>query len=406
MKNKISKLILIALAFFSFYLLIEYLILNRKIKYLNQIYYNLPILINRTKICKDYQDLLKNSLNSSFSASIINDKGKVIGSYNGNKLRIPASNLKLFSTAYTLSYLDISENLATSLYKDSSNNYYLVGSGDPDLSFDDIRNLLEKIKFKKNFNFYILEINNKKKWPKGWTDEDKLYSYGSPITSLAIKSNQNKYIDIFYFKKVIEDYLKINYPSISFKLSIVEFSEFRNKNLRLINQIISSPILSLITLANSESHNFTAESLYKNASNSWNDNKYNKMKNWLKFKGLPVKNIYINDASGLSRDNRLTTNLTALFLHKMRYSRDFQFYKSSLSILGTRGTLSNRMKYSKVANRFFGKTGTLSNVFALSGYLYKNDEIIAISIIQNSSNVDIDKTFKLINDIYKLKKCY
>ena len=89
----------------------------------------------------------------------------------------------------------------------------------------------------------------------------------------------------------------------------------------------------------------------------------------------------------------------------MRYSKDFKTYQSSLSVLGVRGTLANKLKDSHLAGKFFGKTGTLSNVYALSGYLYKDKEPIIISIIQNSEYIDKNKAFNLLSEIYKLEKC-
>ena len=89
----------------------------------------------------------------------------------------------------------------------------------------------------------------------------------------------------------------------------------------------------------------------------------------------------------------------------MIFNKKFKYYNSSLSILGVRGTLSNKLKKSNLSGKFFGKTGTLSNVFSLSGYLYKKNKTYIISIIQNSNNIDVNKTFKLIKDIYKLDNC-
>ena len=129
------------------------------------------------------------------------------------------------------------------------------------------------------------------------------------------------------------------------------------------------------------------------------------MKRWLENKGLPVTNAYFADASGLSRKNKITTKLVVLCLDKMRYSGDFQAYQSTLSIMGLRGTLAKRFVDSELSGKFFGKTGTLSNVFALSGYLYKNENPIIISIIQNSNNIDKEKAFKLLRDLYYLKSC-
>ena len=129
------------------------------------------------------------------------------------------------------------------------------------------------------------------------------------------------------------------------------------------------------------------------------------MKRWLKNKGLPATNAYFADASGLSRKNKITTKLVVLFLDKMRYFNDFKAYQSTLSITGVRGTLAKRFVNSELSGKFFGKTGTLSNVFALSGFLYKNEKPIIISIIQNSNKIDKEKAFKLLSDIYYMKSC-
>ena len=112
-----------------------------------------------------------------------------------------------------------------------------------------------------------------------------------------------------------------------------------------------------------------------------------------------------DSASGLSRKNKITTKLVVLFLDKMRYSNNFQAYQSSLAIMGVRGTLAKRFVNSELSGKFFGKTGTLSNVFALSGFLYKNEKPLIISIIQNSNNIDKEKAFKLLRDVYHLKSC-
>ena len=129
------------------------------------------------------------------------------------------------------------------------------------------------------------------------------------------------------------------------------------------------------------------------------------MKRWLENKGLPATNAYFADASGLSRKNKITTRLVVLFLDKMRYFNDFKAYQSTLSIMGVRGTLAKRFVNTELAGKFFGKTGTLSNVFALSGYLYKNDKPIIISIIQNSNKIDKEKAFKLLREVYYMQSC-
>ncbi len=405
MIKKIYSYFFIVLVLVTSPFLIRYLLAKQKITFLNSIYFNFPRIITKNKICPTYDALLNQTLDDSFSVSIINNKGEIISSYNEDVPRLPASNQKLFSSAYVLSKYKLNNNLKTSLFK-NKNNYYLHGQGDPDLNYEHIIELISNVKENKIINFNIVEIDSKLYWPNGWTNTDKLYEYGSPITSLAIESNHNKYDDIYALKNFINNYLKNKFPNSKINIEFFDSKKtFYLKNIKEINKVYSTPILSLLTLTNSESHNFTAESLFKNASNTWNDNNYIKLKRWLENKGLPATNAYFADASGLSRKNKITTKLVVLFLDKMRYFYDFKAYQSSLSITGVRGTLAKRFVNSELSGKFFGKTGTLSNVFALSGFLYKNDKPIIISIIQNSNKIDKEKAFKLLRDLYYLKSC-
>ena len=406
MIKKIYSFFFIVLVLVTSPFLIRYLLANQKITILNSIYFNFPGIITKNKICPTYDALLNQTLDDSFSVSIINNKGEIISSYNEDVPRLPASNQKLFSSAYVLSKYKLNNNLKTFLLKKNKNNYYLLGQGDPDLNYEHIIELVSNVKENKIINFNIVEIDSKLYWPNGWTNTDKLYEYGSPITSLAIESNHNKYDDIYALKNFIKNYLKNKFPNSKINIDFFDSEKtFLLKNIKEINKVYSTPILSLLTLTNSESHNFTAESLFKNASNTWNDNNYIKLKRWLENKGLPATNAYFADASGLSRKNKITTKLVVLFLDKMRYFNDFKAYQSTLSITGVRGTLAKRFVNSELSGKFFGKTGTLSNVFALSGFLYKNDKPIIISIIQNSNKIDKEKAFKLLRDLYYLKSC-
>jgi len=404
--KKIYSFFLIVLVLVTSPFLIRYLLANQKITILNSIYFNFPGIITKNKICPSYDALLNQTLDDSFSVSIINNKGEIISSYNDDVPRLPASNQKLFSSAYVLSKYKLNNKLKTSLFKKNKNNYYLLGQGDPDLNYENIIELISNVKENKIINFNIVEIDSKLYWPNGWTNTDKLYEYGSPITSLAIESNHNKYDDIYALNNFIKNYLNNKFLNSNVNINYFDSEKrFYLKDAIEINKIYSNPILSLLTLTNSESHNFTAESLFKNASNTWNYNDYLKLKNWLGNKGLPISNTFFADASGLSRKNKITTKLVVLFLDKMRYSNDFKAYQSTLSIIGVRGTLSKRFVNSELSGKFFGKTGTLSNVFALSGFLYKDEKPMIISIIQNSKNIDKEKAFKLLRDVYYMKSC-
>ena len=399
----------ITIYFFIFLLLIPFLLkyLNnyRNKRFLENLYFNLPIFFSNKKLCKNYDLLTNKHLDKTISFTLIDYEGNIISEYNSNILRIPASNQKLISTGYVISKYNIYHKLKTKIYKDNKNNYFIEGNGDPDLTLKDIKNLINNIKYNKIINITLYEVNKELYWPEGWTTQDKLYKYGSPITKLAINSNSSKYINIQSLKYYIYDHLLEKFPNSEINIFIKESPNDLDKNSILIDSINSNPLLSLITLANAESHNFTSESLFKNASDTWNNNSYKRLYFWLKNKGLPIKDLYIADASGLSRNNRVTTNLIASFLHKMRFNYNYEFYASTLSIMGMRGTLANSLENNKLNGKFFGKTGTLSNVFSLSGYFHKNNKIYSISIIQNSSFIDKSKIFKFLNDLYEIDEC-
>ena len=394
---------------FIFLLLIpfplKYLNNYRHKRFIDNIYFNLPIFFLNKKICKNYDLLINKYLDKTISLTLIDNEGNIISEHNSKISRIPASNLKLLSTGYVISKYNNFYSLKTRLYKDNKHNYFIEGSGDPDLSLNDIQSLIENIKYNKIINITLSEVKRDIYWPEGWTNQDKLYKYGSPITKLAINSNSSRYMNIQGLKNYIYENLLLKYPNSEINIFIKEsYNDLKNKK-NLIYSIESNPILSLLTLSNAESHNFTSESLFKNASNTWNKNSYKKLYFWLKNKGLPIKNLYIADASGLSRNNKVTTNLIASFLYKMRFNKNYEFYASTLSIMGIRGTLANSLLKSKLNSKFFGKTGTLSNVFSLSGYFHKNDKIYSISIIQNSKLIDKNKIFNLLNDLYEVEEC-
>ena len=401
-KHKLIS-IFICLLFVPFFLRYKYNYENNR--FIKNLYFNLPIFYSNRKICKNYDQLINKYLDKTISFSLIDNKGNIISEYNSKIARIPASNQKLLSTGYVINKYNNFYSLNTKLSRDNKNNYYIEGSGDPDLNLNDIKTLINNIKYSKVINITLYEVKKNIYWPEGWTSQDKLYKYGSPITKLAINSNASNYINIFELKNYIYEYLSARFPNSEVSVQIKETSNDLKRKKFLIDSINSNPILSLVTLANAESHNFTSESLFKNASDTWNKNSYKKLYFWLKNKGLPIKDLYIADASGLSRNNRVTTNLIASFLHKMRFNNNYEFYASTLSIMGMRGTLANSLVNNKINGKFFGKTGTLSNVFALSGYFHKNNKIYSISIIQNSSFIDKSKIFKFLNDLYEIDEC-
>jgi D-alanyl-D-alanine carboxypeptidase/D-alanyl-D-alanine-endopeptidase (penicillin-binding protein 4) len=95
----------------------------------------------------------------------------------------------------------------------------------------------------------------------------------------------------------------------------------------------------------------------------------------------------IVDGSGVSHYNLVSVELIIKLLKYMYRQPEniFNAFLNSLPISGIDGTLKNRMTKEVTYSKVFAKTGTLSGVSCLSGYMKnKKDEMIAFSIfIQN-----------------------
>jgi D-alanyl-D-alanine carboxypeptidase/D-alanyl-D-alanine-endopeptidase (penicillin-binding protein 4) len=86
--------------------------------------------------------------------------------------------------------------------------------------------------------------------------------------------------------------------------------------------------------------------------------------------GISADSIVQWDASGLSRHNLVTpASLVQLYTYMAMQSRYSEAWRNSLTIGGIDGTLRNRFKGTIAAGNVRGKTGTIGQVSALSGYV-------------------------------------
>ncbi|MDQ3129445.1 MAG: D-alanyl-D-alanine carboxypeptidase/D-alanyl-D-alanine-endopeptidase, partial [Acidobacteriota bacterium] len=109
------------------------------------------------------------------------------------------------------------------------------------------------------------------------------------------------------------------------------------------------------------------------------------VKSFLQQVGIPPDAVVQWDGSGLSRHNLVTANANVqLYIYMAKQSRYAQAWRDSLTIGGTDGTLQNRFKNTAAAGNVRGKTGTIDQVSALSGYVTTaSGEPMVFSIIVN-----------------------
>ncbi len=150
------------------------------------------------------------------------------------------------------------------------------------------------------------------------------------------------------------------------------------------------PIDSVIVYTNKESDNLCAEMLlYALALNDSSalasrENGLEAVYRFIDSIGFNSENYSIADGSGVSRYNLVSAELLVECLKYFYYRNPglFNLLYSSFPIGGVDGTLKKRFMDTKAFNNVHAKTGTLSGVSALSGYITAaNQHILAFSII-------------------------
>jgi D-alanyl-D-alanine carboxypeptidase/D-alanyl-D-alanine-endopeptidase (penicillin-binding protein 4) len=154
----------------------------------------------------------------------------------------------------------------------------------------------------------------------------------------------------------------------------------------VVASVDSPPMEQLLRLTNKPSDNFFAEILLKDLAfqASGRGTTRGGAKVATRFARRLGARPRIVDGSGLSRGNRASPYSVVKLLSAMYGRADFDPFISSLPIAGQDGTLFDRMRRGPAKHRCRGKTGTLSNVSALSGYCEaRSGDNYAYSILMN-----------------------
>jgi len=156
--------------------------------------------------------------------------------------------------------------------------------------------------------------------------------------------------------------------------------------------IASPPLSQLLSETNQESNNLYAEALLKlvgrsQAATGTTDATQSgvaAVKAILAPLGVNPNRYSMVDGSGLADRNRASAEALVQTLQAMAQSPHAQVYRNSLSVAGVSGTLKNRLKNTPAQGIVFAKTGTISGVVTLSGYITpRNHPPIAFSILAN-----------------------
>ncbi len=421
---------------------------------------------------------------TQFAVHIIDaDSGETVYGYNANKPLIPASNMKIITTAAALKFLgsDFEYKTQIGLCDDT---LVIIGSGDPLLGdrktdtkynrktgwvLDDITEKIQQLGIKE-INDIIIDttvFDDQRvhpSWPvkdlnKLWACEVCGLNYNSNCIAMTVENNNDKafvtiepktsYVKIINQVKTIskgsgavgayrqpgkENNLtvkgKCRRKQGPFDVAIERPAGFFGHLLaerllaagitakgQLIEKAIDpdcrfkkiaeyrTSLIDCLARCNKDSFGLAAESLLKTIAAAKQGGKNGSwpagqriVSEYLLSLGTKLEEFNINDASGLSRENKLSPNVITKVLQDTYKSETSEIFQQSLAVGGVDGTIGKYFKEDKYRDRIIGKTGYISGIRSFSGYCFTDESAFIFSILTENGN---SKTRDAINDIAK-----
>ncbi len=427
---------------------------------------------NRSQFLRAHWGILIQTLSSP------RDVGNTLYAANAQHYFLPASNLKLLTTAAALHKLGPQFQIRTSVYGVGSSSIAALrvqGRGDPSLTDTQLGVLAQQLsrqgirqvnQLVGNDDYFRGPILN-----PSWEVEDIQANYGAPVNSLILNQNavelklypqatgqllrvewadpveakswrlENSAIAVAATEPgsvnvsrdlgrpviQIAGQLPVNSEPESIAVAVPDPAQhflrhFRQALLaqqipvnqtqvalssrtmgeRELAEVASPPLSQLLVETNQESNNLYAESLLRslgvdpgklletNQSKATVDSATGTglevVKTTLTDLGVNPEGYVMADGSGLSRHNLVSPEALVQTLKAMAKSPEAATYRASLPVAGVSGTLRNRFRNTPAQGILQAKTGTLSGVSALSGYLNgPNFQPLVFSILVNQS---------------------
>ncbi len=355
--------------------------------------------------------------------------------YQGDKYFVPASNTKLPTCYAAMKYLG--DSISGMRYQQLNDTLFISPTGDPTFLQTDFKD--QRVYDLLRNNGKTIALNDalwqEERWGNGWAWNDYAEDYMAERSAMPIYGNLARFKDTlknihvipsFFSNRISADTsqglvagealirreLSSNtffltrkdsafnnidvpfYTSDSLLLKLLEDTLHKNVYKNHIQgfpgstyekEIYSQPTDSLLRIMMHRSDNFFAEQSLLMVSRKllgvMNDEKVIDTLLKTDFIDLPQKPGWA-DGSGLSRYNLFTPQDFVSILNKMKNDFGLERIKNILPTGGT-GTLNNY--YRADSGYIFAKTGTLSGVVALSGFLItKKNKLLIFSVLVNN----------------------
>jgi serine-type D-Ala-D-Ala carboxypeptidase/endopeptidase (penicillin-binding protein 4) len=184
--------------------------------------------------------------------------------------------------------------------------------------------------------------------------------------------------------------------------------------------IESPPISELVREANLKSNNVYSEVLLKSIGRTHPQANLSSedtgslgivlVKQRLTELGVNSQAYRISDGSGLSRHNLVAPAALTQLLVGMATMPEGKLFRDSLPVAGVSGTLKNRLKGTLAQGTVQAKTGSMSGINTLAGYINPPQySPLVFSIMLNQHDTSTAKMSKIVDEIVlllaRLKQC-
>ncbi|MEO9886351.1 MAG: D-alanyl-D-alanine carboxypeptidase/D-alanyl-D-alanine-endopeptidase [Balneola sp.] len=146
-------------------------------------------------------------------------------------------------------------------------------------------------------------------------------------------------------------------------------------NLKILTQHTSKPLSELVKWANKESDNFYTEMMLKTMAAEKQgvpgtfENGIKEVRDFLAEQGVDTNLVKMNDGSGLAMGNYTTSGNISKLLYSMKSHHEWDVFYDSFPVAGIDGSIAHRFKGTELYNNVRAKTGYVSGVRTLSGYM-------------------------------------
>ena len=287
--------------------------------------------------------------------------GQVIYEKNVSSQRKPASVMKVLAAAVTLEYLDPQSVFNTSVTIAPEEKTVIIrGSLDPWISLD--HNVGRKMNRASLPYIGFNTMSAIKKANGGSLKNYKVvYSnlYSKDVANLKAFWEKRSFKPVF--KSVKDDYAVVSQEELIVSENSPTVAKILDWMMLWSDNLLADRLAGLAARAAGYPPNIEGiETIFRNS--------------LMQFE-IDDSKLVVKDASGLSKQNKITAKLMGEFLYKIRKDEKYALLHSSLPIAGVSGTLNDRFIETapKAVGLIRAKTGTLNGTATLAGYVESVD---------------------------------